>query len=79
MPHRDMVEANRRYSQNAKWPFGLSHNRLQTGGWARQQNGSCPDPSRRGCRVSDVHDDVLTTVTVEVMPIAQCELYVDYT
>jgi len=27
------------YSANAKWPFGLSHNRLQTGGWARQQNG----------------------------------------
>ncbi|KAI0671663.1 oxalate decarboxylase [Trametes maxima] len=24
--------------QNAKWPFSLSHNRLQTGGWARQQN-----------------------------------------
>ncbi|GJJ10006.1 hypothetical protein Clacol_004232 [Clathrus columnatus] len=24
---------------NAKWPFSLSHNRLQTGGWARQQNG----------------------------------------
>ncbi|KAJ3490839.1 hypothetical protein NLI96_g1123 [Meripilus lineatus] len=23
---------------NNKWPFGLSHNRLQTGGWARQQN-----------------------------------------
>ncbi|KAH7928108.1 putative oxalate decarboxylase/oxidase [Leucogyrophana mollusca] len=23
---------------NAKWPMGLSHNRLQTGGWARQQN-----------------------------------------
>ncbi|TCD65244.1 hypothetical protein EIP91_002952 [Steccherinum ochraceum] len=23
--------------QNAKWPFALSHNRLQTGGWARQQ------------------------------------------
>ncbi|KAF8963158.1 oxalate decarboxylase [Flammula alnicola] len=22
----------------AKWPFSLSHNRLQTGGWARQQN-----------------------------------------
>ncbi|KAH8100811.1 oxalate decarboxylase [Cristinia sonorae] len=22
---------------NAKWPFSLSHNRLQTGGWARQQ------------------------------------------
>ncbi|KAI0714338.1 oxalate decarboxylase [Cerioporus squamosus] len=22
---------------NAKWPFALSHNRLQTGGWARQQ------------------------------------------
>lgn len=27
------------YSGNAKWPFSLSHNRLQTGGWARQQNG----------------------------------------
>lgn len=25
--------------ENAKWPFSLSHNRLQTGGWARQQNG----------------------------------------
>ncbi|KZO97303.1 putative oxalate decarboxylase/oxidase [Calocera viscosa TUFC12733] len=23
---------------NSKWPFTLSHNRLQTGGWARQQN-----------------------------------------
>ncbi|KAL4248701.1 RmlC-like cupin domain superfamily protein [Abortiporus biennis] len=23
---------------NFKWPFSLSHNRLQTGGWARQQN-----------------------------------------
>ena len=23
----------------AKWPMSLSHNRLQTGGWARQQNG----------------------------------------
>ncbi|KXN82984.1 Oxalate decarboxylase OxdC [Leucoagaricus sp. SymC.cos] len=23
---------------NAKWPFSLSHNRLQTGGWARQEN-----------------------------------------
>ncbi|TFK52225.1 oxalate decarboxylase [Heliocybe sulcata] len=23
---------------NAKWPFALSHSRLQTGGWARQQN-----------------------------------------
>ncbi|KIJ06555.1 hypothetical protein PAXINDRAFT_103315 [Paxillus involutus ATCC 200175] len=23
---------------NVKWPMGLSHNRLQTGGWARQQN-----------------------------------------
>jgi oxalate decarboxylase family bicupin protein len=23
---------------NAKWPMGLSHNRLQTGGWVRQQN-----------------------------------------
>ncbi|GJJ10004.1 hypothetical protein Clacol_004230 [Clathrus columnatus] len=28
---------------NAKWPFSLSHNRLQTGGWARQQNvGTMP-------------------------------------
>lgn len=24
---------------NAKWPFALSHNRMQTGGWARQENG----------------------------------------
>ncbi|KIK54812.1 hypothetical protein GYMLUDRAFT_48365 [Collybiopsis luxurians FD-317 M1] len=23
---------------NAKWPFAMSHNRLQTGGWARQEN-----------------------------------------
>ncbi|KAK0213980.1 oxalate decarboxylase [Armillaria fumosa] len=23
---------------NAKWPFSFSHNRLQTGGWARQEN-----------------------------------------
>jgi len=23
---------------NAKWPFSLSHNRLEDGGWARQQN-----------------------------------------
>ncbi|PBK61110.1 oxalate decarboxylase [Armillaria solidipes] len=23
---------------NAKWPMSLSHNRLQTGGWARQEN-----------------------------------------
>lgn len=26
-------------SSNAKWPFSLSHNQLQAGGWARQQNG----------------------------------------
>ncbi|THH00073.1 hypothetical protein EW026_g2385 [Hermanssonia centrifuga] len=25
---------------NAKWPFSMSHNRLQTGGWARQQNNA---------------------------------------
>jgi hypothetical protein len=25
--------------KNAKWSFTLSSNRLQTGGWARQQNG----------------------------------------
>ncbi|KAF8754513.1 Oxalate Decarboxylase [Rhizoctonia solani] len=24
---------------NAKWPFSLSHNRVQDGGWGRQQNG----------------------------------------
>ncbi|KAF8151028.1 oxalate decarboxylase [Crassisporium funariophilum] len=24
--------------KNAKWPFSMSHNRLQTGGWARQEN-----------------------------------------
>jgi oxalate decarboxylase family bicupin protein len=23
---------------NSKWPFSFSHNRLQTGGWARQEN-----------------------------------------
>jgi len=23
---------------NAKWPFAMSHNRMQTGGWARQEN-----------------------------------------
>lgn len=28
------------YSPNAKWPFSLSRNRLQTGGWARQQNSA---------------------------------------
>lgn len=28
-------------SPNIKWPFSLSHNRLATGGWARQQNGLC--------------------------------------
>ena len=27
-----------RHRGNAKWPFSLSHNRLHTGGWARQQN-----------------------------------------
>ncbi|THH08623.1 hypothetical protein EW145_g2578 [Phellinidium pouzarii] len=26
------------YTPGAKWPFSLSSNRLQTGGWARQQN-----------------------------------------
>lgn len=25
---------------NMKWTFALSHNRLSTGGWARQQNGA---------------------------------------
>ena len=29
------------YSPNVKWPFALSHNRMQTDGWARQQNGRC--------------------------------------
>lgn len=24
---------------NFKWPFSLSHNKLEDGGWARQQNG----------------------------------------
>ena len=26
--------------KNFKWPFSLSHNRLDDGGWARQQNGT---------------------------------------
>ena len=30
---------NIKLSSSTKWPFALSHNRLQTGGWARQQNG----------------------------------------
>ena len=30
-------------SPNAKWPMSLSHNRLQTGGWARQQNSEWND------------------------------------
>ena len=30
-------------SGNAKWPFSLSHNRLQTGGWARQENSTFPE------------------------------------
>ncbi|CAE6380933.1 unnamed protein product [Rhizoctonia solani] len=25
--------------ENVKWSFSLSHNRVQDGGWARQQNG----------------------------------------
>ncbi|KAG8739827.1 hypothetical protein FRC10_005088 [Ceratobasidium sp. 414] len=30
--------------ENVKWPFSLSHNRVQDGGWARQQNGTAfPD------------------------------------
>ena len=30
-------------SPNAKWPMSLSYNRLQTGGWARQQNSEWND------------------------------------
>jgi hypothetical protein len=45
-------------SGNAKWPFSLSHNRLQTGGWARQQNGQCTEfPS-------------LEPITDEILPVA---------
>ncbi|KAG5636227.1 hypothetical protein H0H81_008734 [Sphagnurus paluster] len=33
---------------NAKWPFALSHNRLHTGGWARNQNGMAPKYNRSG-------------------------------
>ena len=33
-----LIERQWRNSGNAKWPMSLSHNRLQTGGWARQQN-----------------------------------------
>jgi hypothetical protein len=25
---------------NVKWPFSLSHNRISTGGWAREQNST---------------------------------------
>ena len=40
-----------RCSGNAKWPFALSHNRLQTGGWARQQNMKVM-PLAQGTRLS---------------------------
>lgn len=30
------------HSENVKWPFSLSHNRMQDGGWARQQSGMYP-------------------------------------
>lgn len=33
---------------NFKWPFSLSHNRLTTGGWARQQNGAISYPFKLG-------------------------------
>lgn len=36
-----ILKFTRQNSPNAKWPMSLSHNRLQTGGWARQQNGVC--------------------------------------
>lgn len=38
----DCTETHATLRPNAHWPFTLSHNRLQTGGWARQQNGMHP-------------------------------------
>lgn len=48
---------------NVKWPFSLSNNRVQTGGWARQQNGRSSE-----C----VHEpgSFITFPSVNVMPIA---------
>ena len=50
------------FSGNAKWPFSLSHNRLQTGGWARQQNSTRFVLLSKGLQ--------LTILTVKVMPLA---------
>ena len=57
-------------SANAKWPFAFSHNRLQTGGWARQQNSK-----HRGSREQGRLIAVLTFLVLlaDVMPIATCE------
>ena len=54
-------------SQNAKWPLALSHNRLQTGGWARQQNSKFYSQAAPYAP-ADI------AVAADVMPIATCEL-----
>jgi hypothetical protein len=40
--HREETNQFFLISLNFKWPFSLSHNRLATGGWARQQNSEHP-------------------------------------
>ncbi|KAL0566965.1 hypothetical protein V5O48_015029 [Marasmius crinis-equi] len=49
---------------NAKWPFSLSKNRLQTGGWARQQNG-------KKYLILSAGQVIDSSTTVNVMPIAK--------
>ena len=41
------------YSQNIKWPFSLSKTRLQTGGWARQQNSQLYASTIPGPHIDD--------------------------
>lgn len=55
--------------QNAHWPFALSHNRLQTGGWARQQNGMVFYASEVSCGV------LKSGIQVNDMPIAKSTVF----
>ena len=52
--------------QNAKWSFTLSSNRLQTGGWVRQQNGGSSESSELYLRSQPD-----TELLVDSMPIAK--------
>lgn len=52
---------------NAKWPMALSHQRMQTGGWARQENSASILLSLMAGLGVDI------VCVVEVMPIATSE------